>query len=85
MGQVTVQPPAPEKRGLCDFFFKNRRWCFLSLLVVTPPCHSWLSLLLVALTGGREKEENLNRRAISPVPFEPDSRKPACSLTIGSQ
>ena len=28
--------------------------CFLSLLVVAPPCHSWLSPLVVALTKKRE-------------------------------
>jgi hypothetical protein len=30
------------------------KFCFLSLLVVMPPCRSWLSLLLVILTGNAE-------------------------------
>jgi hypothetical protein len=38
-------------------FFSEK--CFLSPLVVSSPCHPWLSPLLVALTGEREKEKIL--------------------------
>jgi hypothetical protein len=43
------------------FFRKNPKGCFLSLLVITPPRHSWLSPLLVALTGEGKTEKMLWR------------------------
>ena len=39
--------------------FKKSRLCFLSSLVVTPPCHAWLTPLVVALTAKPEPFHNL--------------------------
>ena len=61
-GSVIIGPPVSKNRGLSDFFEKNRRWCFLSCLVVTPPCHAWLSPLVVALTGSGKRRKILSGR-----------------------
>ncbi len=48
---------SPAKRAGLSLFFKEPPGCVLSCLVVTPPCHAWLSPLLVTLTGEREIEK----------------------------
>ena len=61
-----------EYRKLCAtvphryryFFCENRKKCLLSSLVVMPPCHPWLSPLLVTLTGSGKRRKILSGRAL---------------------
>ena len=53
--------------------------CFLSLLVVMPPCHAWLSLLVVTLTGSGKWRRILSGRT-QPGPFQPVYQYPGAAL-----
>jgi hypothetical protein len=55
---------------------RGRLRCFLSSLVVMPPCHTWLTPLVVTLTGSGKRRKILIGRAWP---------RPSCSLTIGPQ
>jgi hypothetical protein len=79
--------------GRAIFLQKNCPTCFLSVLVVAPPCHPWLSPLVVTLTGEPKMGKILSCRASlrgpqemsRPGPFQPVSGDPVnrrCSLTI---
>ena len=59
----TPDPTGPALRPWSGhFFLKKRRGAFLSRLVVTPPCRSWLSPLVVALTGSGKRRKILSGR-----------------------
>jgi hypothetical protein len=70
---LPLQEEVPDRSGfgapgrqdvVCVFFSKNYTGWFLSCLVVIPPCHAWLSPLLVILTGSGKRRKILRDRAV---------------------
>ena len=63
-------------------FPKNRLRCFLSPLVVMPPCHLWLSPLVVTLTGSGKRRKILSGPALpGPGKMSGTVFQLACGLT----
>jgi|GEM_PF-6776892 hypothetical protein len=56
--------PRTRWAWVVPLFPKKNTRCFLSRLVVSPPCHSWLPPRVVTLTGEAETRENVMRPGI---------------------